>query len=296
LDRDCGARKRSFCWENWPKNGKSQILEAIRELLPASAVASVSASKFGDDRHIVRLRGKLLNATDELSGSAISSDIFKAVITGSFVDGRDVYSSAIEFRPVAQHLFATNRLPKFQGGMDRGVRRRLLPLMFNRVIPVEERIEDIGMRIGREEPDLLLAFAVAGAERLIQQRDFAIPRSSEQALQQWVYQDNPVLAWIEARVDPAPWPKLGEKKVAGIKSMFAYLQFRDWAFAAGFLPRDIPDQNGFVQSLKENTRVPGIGVKHTKAGNFLCGLAISATDRSPDEKELAELDAAAKPV
>ena len=68
------------------ENGKSQILEAIRGLLPASAVASVSASKFGDDRHIVRLRGKLLNATDELSGSAISSDIFKAVITGNFVD------------------------------------------------------------------------------------------------------------------------------------------------------------------------------------------------------------------
>ncbi len=78
--------------------------------------------------------------------------------------------------------------------------------------------------------------------------------------------------------------------------MFAYLQFRDWALAAGFLPRDIPDQAGFVQNLEENTRVPGIGVKHTKAGNFLCGLTISATDRSPDEKELAELDAAAKPV
>ena len=54
------------------ENGKSQILDAIRGLLPASAVASVSAAKFSDDRHIVRLRAKLLNAADELSGSGLT--------------------------------------------------------------------------------------------------------------------------------------------------------------------------------------------------------------------------------
>lgn len=54
------------------------------------------------------------------------------------------------FRPVAQHVYATNTLPTFAGGMDRGVQRRLQVLVFNRVIPEEERIEHIGLRVGRK--------------------------------------------------------------------------------------------------------------------------------------------------
>lgn len=47
------------------------------------------------------------------------------------------------------------------------MQRRLLVITFNRVIPLEERIEFIGRRVGEEEPDPLLAWAVAGAARLI---------------------------------------------------------------------------------------------------------------------------------
>ena len=66
----------------------------------------------GDERHIIGLAGKLLNASDELSFSAaIVSDTFKAIITGEPVDERNVYKSRVEFRPMAQHLFATNTLP-----------------------------------------------------------------------------------------------------------------------------------------------------------------------------------------
>ena len=163
--------------------------------------------------------------------------------------------------------------------MDRGVERRLLPIMFNRVIPENERIERIGMRIGEEEPDLLLAFAVAGAERLIRQRGFTIPSSSKTALQQWLYRDNPVLAWVKARVAA---PERRAEPVQ-IKSSFAYAQFRDWAGAEGFDARYLPDVSGFVQRLKENRVVPGIIVIHKRSGNWLTGLEIRTTDRGPDE-------------
>lgn len=268
------------------ENGKSQVLDAIRGLLPESAISSITANKFGEDRYIVGLRGKLLNAADELSGAAIASEAFKAVVTGNPVCGRDVYRSAIDFRPVAQHIFATNTLPRFAGGMDRGVRRRLLPVVFNRVIPVDERIEDIGLRIGCEEADLMLAFAVAGASRLIRQRGFTVPKSSREALQSWVYQDNLVLAWVDARVDPDP-PRPG-MKVCGIKSSYAYSMFRKWAIEEGFAERYLPDLPGFVQRLKQNTTVPDIKVRHTRNGNLLIGLKILATDRHTDAGDDAD--------
>jgi phage/plasmid primase-like uncharacterized protein len=176
------------------ENGKSQVLELARGLLPASAICSVPASQMGDDRHILGLVGKLLNASDELSAEAIASDAFKAVVTGDPVQGRDVYKSRVEFRSVAQNLFAANTLPSFKGGVDRGVQRRLTVIPFNRTIPIPERVADIGKRIAAEEPDLLLAWAVEGASRLIRQRNFAIPQGCHDALLEWVLGEDPVAA------------------------------------------------------------------------------------------------------
>ncbi|MDN5788161.1 DUF5906 domain-containing protein [Pseudorhodobacter sp.] len=129
------------------ENGKSQILELARGLMPTSAICSVPAAKMGDERHVVGLIGKLLNASDELSLEAIASNTFKSVVTGDPIQGRDVYKSRVEFRSVAQNLFAANQLPSFKGGVDRGVHRRLLLTPFGRTIPLEERIEEIGKRI-----------------------------------------------------------------------------------------------------------------------------------------------------
>ena len=78
----------------------------------------MTAAKFGDERFIVGLRSKLLNATDELSSSAaIASDTFKTVITGEPVSGREVYRNAITFRPVAWPVCAITP-PTFASGMD----------------------------------------------------------------------------------------------------------------------------------------------------------------------------------
>jgi len=49
------------------ENGKSQILDLLRGLLPPGAVSSVPPSRFGDDHHVVKLVGKLLNTSDELA-------------------------------------------------------------------------------------------------------------------------------------------------------------------------------------------------------------------------------------
>jgi hypothetical protein len=42
---------------------------------------------------------------------------------------------------------------------------------------IEERVEDLGERIAEEEFDLLLAWAVDGAARLIKNRGFTMPES-----------------------------------------------------------------------------------------------------------------------
>lgn len=251
------------------ENGKSQVLELARGLLPGSAICSVPASKMGDERHVIGLVGKLLNASDELSPEAIASDTFKAVVTGDPIEGRDVYKSRVEFRSVAQNLFAANQLPSFKGGVDRGVQRRLLLIPFTRSIPLEERIEDIGKRIAAEEPDLLLAWAVAGAARLIRQRTFAIPESCHAALLEWVLSEDPIAAWIDACVTVVPIVNGGPM----LATRDAHLRFQNWALGEGYKPEKLPAINGFVQRVQ--ARVTGIQHKRTKEGRFFIGLAVT---------------------
>ena len=269
------------------ENGKSQILDLFRSLLPPDAIASIPAGKMSDERYVVDLPGKHLNAADELSGAeAIASDVFKAVITGEPVSGRAVYSLPVTVRSVAQHVCATNNLPSFSGGMDRGVQRRLLVVTFNRVIPRGERVEHIGLRIGEEEADLLLGWAVEGASRLIRQREFTVPPSSEMALREWLHLADPVLAWIEERVTVVD-PQSPEWRDAKVKSAEAYSDFKRFAPAAGFRENMLPAIHGFVQRLRANR--PTIHKKHTSTGNSLIGLRIANRDPNADREAFADL-------
>ncbi len=255
------------------ENGKSQVLDLIRALLPASAVCSVTAGRMGDERHIIGLVGKLLNASDETSSaSAIASETFKTVITGEPVQGRDVYKSRIEFRSIAQHVFATNNLPVFQGGMDRGVQRRLLVIPFNRTIPEAERIEHIGRRVGEEEPDLLLAWAIAGASRLVRNRMFRQTPSCHRAKSDWLYGSDPVLAWLFEMVDPQTVLDIEPR----ITTREAYSCFQEWAQAEGFSHRTLPSINVFVQRVQANAK--DIEYRRTRDGRFFVGMRLKKTD------------------
>jgi len=250
------------------ENGKSQILDLARGLLPKTAISSLTAARMGDDRHIIGLVGKLLNASDEVSPTAISSEIFKRVVTGEPVDGRDVYKSRIEFRSIAQNIFAANILPPFQGGMDRGVQRRLLVITFNRTIPLEERIEAIGRRVAAEEADLLLAWAIEGASRLIRQRNFTIPPSSRVALADWIFGADPVLAWLDECVEAKPhhdgYPCMTTRD--------AFNQFHTWAVGEGFRNDRIPAINGFVQRVRANA--VGITYKRASSNKLFLGMTL----------------------
>jgi P4 family phage/plasmid primase-like protien len=257
------------------ENGKSQILELFRGLLPSDAIASLPAGKM-EERYLPLLIGKHLNAADELSSaSAIASEVFKTAVTGEYVTGREAYRAAVTFKPMAQHVFCTNSLPSFAGGMDKGVQRRLLVITFNRVIPMEERIEQIGLRIAEEEADLLLSWAVKGAARLLRQRGFTVPPSSKEALHTWLYSADPVLAWIQecvTEVDPAS-PEWSQSKV---KSSEAYRNFKRYALAEGYQERTLPAITGFGQRLLANC--PTIHKKHGRDGNWLVGLKIDCTE------------------
>lgn len=227
------------------QNGKSQTLDLIRAMLPGDAVSAIAPAQFSDERHLVGLIGKHLNACDELSsGKAIESDRFKAVITGDPITGRNLYRSAETFRSQALNIFATNALPSFQGGFDRGVRRRLLVINFNRVIPETERVERIAKKIAQDEPELLLAIAILGASRVLETGAFTQPRSGKEALNDWLVGSDPVVAWLEAGELANLLVRDGK-----VRTREAHRMFKEWSIAEGFSEHRTVSINRFTQRV-----------------------------------------------
>lgn len=279
-------QKKSFIFKGpSADNGKSQFLDLFRAMLPEAAVAAVPPNKFADEKHIIHLRGKLLNTRDELtSAQVIGSDIYKAVITGEPVSGRDVYKSAVMFRSIALNVFATNILPSYSGGFDRGVRRRQGMLVFNRTIPLEEQIVDLGRRIAAEETDLLLGFAVAGASRLLRQKAFTEPSSSKEELHQWFTSGDVVAAFVQAKVrERDPQTYLPGTKDRGIASAAVFAEFERWAKAAGY--KTNIQITGFVPRLRALAPYVRVGRGHVV--NCLRGLTLvaEADERNFDDDE-----------
>lgn len=223
-------------------NGKSEVLELFRALFPAHAVSSIPPGDFGDDRKLIELNGKALNVCSELgTGRAITSDVFKAVITGDVVTGREVYAPTLSFKPQAMHLFATNTLPGFSGGMDEGVIRRLAILEFNRTIPEEERIPRIGQRVAAEEGDNLVAWAVEGASRVIQRGGLMPLDSSRAAVREWTHTSDIVQAWLAERCSYVQGPP--------IATAHLHEDFQRWASLNGYNERTTPKAAAFSKRV-----------------------------------------------
>jgi phage/plasmid-associated DNA primase len=233
----------------------------------------------------VLLRGKLLNAVAELgSAGVIAGDAFKKMITGDEFAARDVFKATFTYRPQAQHIFACNAMPAFQGGIDPGVLRRLLILQFNRTIPVEERDGKVD-RLPLEHADEFLAWLVDGAARYIRQGGFTVPESSRQALEEWSRQADPVLGWIAERVAPL------HATDAKCSSADAYGDFQLYCIAElAMRDRNIPQLQTFVKRCTAAFKAKG-EIRLGHSGSFRGFFGMQLRPKMTDAMQALDNDA-----
>lgn len=226
-------------------NGKSQVLDLFKKLLSEDDSCSVDPEKFNDEKRRLELRKSKLNAVYELSGKALESHYTKHLITGDPVDARELYKMPVDFICSAQHVWASNKLPTFYGGMDKGVQRRLGGLVFNRVIPNDEKIVGINQKIAEEEGELLLAFAVCGIQEIMSKGDFEFPPSSLAMMEQWKGEADPVLGWLQDHV-------LVDGSQLFTPSQDIYDHFIECARRSGLRMDRVPAMKGVIQRIKNN--------------------------------------------
>lgn len=221
-------------------NGKSVLINAIRHLFPLNSISEVSPHDWRGQYDRMYMNGKLLNSVAELPAQAtISSDKFKAIITGDALTCRNPYGNVTQMRPTAGHIFATNELPPVSDHTD-GFWRRLMMLEFNQtfVAGKNSRNQDEILRELEPEIPAIAAWALEGAARLMKRDYYVPPESHFKCINKWRTEADNVAAWAKEHITNHPVPE-GESKREWLKKngfkpagLFSY--YKKWVDSNGF--------------------------------------------------------------
>lgn len=117
-----------------------------------------------------------------------------------------------------------------------------------------ESVPELAKKIIAAEMPGVLAWAVEGARRLLEQGDYTTPRSSIEAVQDWKNSCDPFGQWLDERI--APTRHSHEKAKSSVL-------FQDWkAWSESEL--DPKSQRGFALEMKKRSHKS----KRTKSGVF----------------------------
>lgn len=163
-------------------NGKSALFEALGEVLGAYAdhaefemLAGDNTSNLTELTTKMRIRGARLIFSSEVSSSdRIDGSAMKRLTGNDTITARDMFKSAVTFRPIFNIWVRTNRLPQIAKA-DAAVWERIVIIPFDHTFKGAEKLDiSIVMQKYKEEAPGILAWLVEGA-RLWNSRTAEIP-------------------------------------------------------------------------------------------------------------------------
>lgn len=220
-------------------NGKSVLIDLLRQVFPAHVVGRVPMQMLGNEYYTAALSGKAVNLVgDAPDGDVARSEIFKSVVCGEGVLARHPGGKPFELQCQAAHLFACNELPG-ASDMSRGYWRRFMVLEFNRTFEQGEEGTIVGLSdlIADKELQHVVAWMIEGALRLWARGDYEIPPSSAAAHSAWRHEADSCSQWVVGKTQPVLLTPTGgmDELVAAYWSVSGdlYKDYSDWCMDTG---------------------------------------------------------------
>lgn len=184
---------RAFIFHGDGRNGKSTLLDVIKELLGEHSVSSVSMDRLNEPFSVVRMDGKLANIVEE-APSTINSEAFKKIVGGGTVAAARKHMDEYDLKVFARMFFACNDYPHFKDS-SKGLKDRLIIIPFKKYIEEEDRDPTIKKKLFLEMSGIL-NFAIKGYERLmLQGRVFTKAKAVEDSVDEYLSETDSVVSW-----------------------------------------------------------------------------------------------------
>ena len=220
-------------------NGKSTLISLIGTMFPDHG--AIPLQDWDQPYNRAELSKITANLVTELPASALKAGhIFKAVVSGDPLNGREIRQSPFKFRCRAGHIFALNKLPNSYDRTD-GFWRRILLLTFNRKFTEGSTREDVLGAILPHELPGIYNWAFRGFERLVSQGRYTRPASHEETLTEWKHNIDPSSEWLDTQTVE------GE---ATFSELFA--AYERWCTLSGVQSTDVMGKRGFGSFLKRH--------------------------------------------
>ena len=176
-------------------NGKSVLLDLIRELFGAFNVSTVSLKDMCDPKRRHAMIGKLLNIASEGSANKFDTEDFKAIISREPLPVRQLYNNSVDTSDFPRLIFATNHLPYNGGDTSNGYGRRVDIIQFDKIFSEEEQDKQLLQKLTPELSGVMNR-VLEGMTRLLKNQKLTTSPKVEEAKYAYELQLNPVKFFI----------------------------------------------------------------------------------------------------
>lgn len=171
IDRTKAKMEQMLILKGAGGNGKSVIFDTVMGLLGRENVSNfgIGALLGGSDRkkNLATINGKRLNYCSEIQTAEFGrdSDTLKALISGEPAEARPLYGDNFTAYNLPLLMANANKLPYLKD-WSHGMRRRIVIIPFDRVIPEELQNKSLSRELVKDYPGIF-NWLLAGRERFI---------------------------------------------------------------------------------------------------------------------------------
>lgn len=178
-------------------NGKSLLISAIEMLFPARHRRSLNPKDWGHEYYKAQLAGPRINLVSELKEEEMPDPAtFKAVISGDIVTGRHPTERPFDFKPIAGHILACNRLPN-SADTSGGFFRRFVIITFNKIFDRSQTEQSLLLPL-QQELAQIVAWSLAATPQALSRNLIVPPDSHNVIMDQWRATSDQAHAFVAA--------------------------------------------------------------------------------------------------
>ena len=244
--------QKAFLFYGSGSNGKSTILDLIKQFLGTPNYSALALEKVTDRFNTAELENKLANIGDDIDNVGIKdTGTLKKLFSGGTVTVERKGEKPYTLESYATHIYSCNTIPRSFDKTE-GFYRRWLIIPFNAtsvVILSRFTVNDddydpmIIDKITTDEAlSYLLNLALKGAKRLLKLGKFTEPQSVKDALEAYKADNSTVISWIDDL-------ELTEDYLLDKPRDVLYSEFTDWCKISGVRQNNITGKKAFNKEI-----------------------------------------------
>lgn len=232
-----------FCGKG--SNGKSTILDLIKEFLGIGNYATLSLEEVTGRFNKILLEHKIANIGDDIDNVTIKdTGTLKKMIAGNAITLEDKGEKGYSAELYATHIYSANEIPRSFDKTD-GFYRRWLIIPFNARFSADDEDYDPMIVDKITTPtalSYLLNIGIRGAQRLMKRGHFTEPQSVKEALEAYKADNSTVLSWIEDK-------GLNEDYFLEKPRDVCYSEFSDWCKVSNIKSNNVTGKKTFFKEV-----------------------------------------------